>query len=216
MRDEERWYSDTKVDRAVESFRKNDFKAFSVSNKEESVSKIMDLIPDKARIGIGDSVTVEDIGLSDILIDEGYEVADNRKAKMSGLKGEEMNQVRKNQLTSDVFISSTNALTETGELINIDSTGQRVASMIFGPDQVIIIAGINKIVENVDKGIERVRNVAAPKNAKRLNKNVPCAQTGKCSNCKSEDRICKITTIQHRKPTRTDTTIIIIKEKLGY
>lgn len=215
MRDEEGWYSDTKVGRAVESFRRNDFKAFSVSSKEESVSKIMDLIPDKTRIGIGDSVTVEDIGLSDVLIDEGYEVADNRRAKMSGLEGEEMNQVRKNQLTSDVFISSANALTESGEL-NIDSTGQRVASMIFGPDQVIIVAGINKIVENVDRGIERVRNVAAPKNAKSLNKNVPCAQTGKCSKCKSEDRICKITTIQHRKPTRTDTTIIIIKEKLGY
>ena len=195
MREEERWYSNTKVDRAVKNLRKNNFKAFSVSNKEESVSKIMDLIPDNARIGIGDSITLEDIGLSDILIDEGYEVADNRKAKMKGLKDEEMNKVRKKQLNSDVFISSTNALTESGELINIDSTGQRVASMIFGPDQVIIVAGINKIVENVDKGIERVRNVAAPKNAKRLNKNVPCAQTGKCSNCQSEDRICKIITL---------------------
>jgi hypothetical protein len=117
---------------------------------------------------------------------------------------------------SDVLLTSTNAITETGQLVNIDHAGQRVAAMIFGPKKVIIIAGINKIVRDVDEALKRVKNVAAPMNAKRLNMNVPCAVTGTCTDCDSQDRMCNVTTIIERKPVHTRVIVMLLREELGY
>ncbi|HBA56184.1 MAG TPA: lactate utilization protein C, partial [Syntrophorhabdus aromaticivorans] len=110
-----------------------------------------------------------------------------------GLAKEEMNAIRLQQLTCDLFLSSANAITEHGDIVNIDGFGNRVSAMIFGPKKVIIIAGYNKIVPDVPAALDRIKRVAAPMNAKRLNLSLPCAETGHCHDCTSEERICRVT-----------------------
>jgi len=125
-------------------------------------------------------------------------------------------EVRRAHINSDVFITSTNAVTETGELVNIDGTGQRVAAMIFGPGRVVVVAGVNKITGDLEEGLWRASNVAAPMNARRLRSETPCVETGECDDCVAPGRICGITTIIHRRPSRTPFTVVLVGEKLGY
>ncbi|WP_245755151.1 lactate utilization protein [Pelosinus propionicus] len=118
--------------------------------------------------------------------------------------------------SADTFLCSTNALTEDGELYNIDGNGSRVAAMIYGPEQVIIVAGINKIVRNLEEAEKRVRNYAAPLDAKRLQKNTPCASLGYCVDCKSEERICNDFVVIKRQFTKGRIKVIIVGKQLGY
>ena len=119
-------------------------------------------------------------------------------------------------MSADLFLSSANAVTLKGELVNIDGIGNRVNSINFGPGKVLLVAGYNKIVEDVQGGIERIKNVSAPLNAKRLNIDVPCAKVGKCLDCNSPNRICRAIVIHERKPSLTDIFIILVGEELGY
>jgi len=118
-------------------------------------------------------------------------------------------------MNSDVYLTGTNALTIDGKLVNEDATGNRVASMIFGPRQVIVIAGINKIVKDVDSALERIEMHAAPMNSRRLKYPNPCAETGFCSDCSGERRICNIVTIMRKKPAQTEVTVIVVGEEMG-
>lgn len=122
----------------------------------------------------------------------------------------------KEMLTCDLFLTSTNALTLTGNLVNIDGTGNRAASMFFGPRKIIIIAGRNKIVGSIEEGLNRIKMYAAPANARRLNLSTPCASTGFCADCNSPERICRITTILERKPLLTDIHVLVVNEDLGF
>ena len=167
-------------------------------------------------VGLGGSVTLREIGVPHALKERGFKVADHWIARAKKASANEILELRRQQLNSDVFITSTNALTENGELVNIDGAGQRVAAMIFGPKKVVIVAGANKIVKDLEEGFYRARNIAAPINAKRLDRSTPCAVTGICSDCDSGDRICNVTTIIHRKPGITNATVIIVGEELGY
>jgi hypothetical protein len=119
-------------------------------------------------------------------------------------------------MTSDLFLGSVNAVTMNGELVNIDGAGNRVNATVFGPGKVILVAGYNKIVEDVQEAVKRVRNVAAPMNAKRLDVDVPCAKLGKCVDCSSPNRICRVVVIHERRPLLTDMLIILVGEELGY
>ena len=114
------------------------------------------------------------------------------------------------------YISSVNAITKDGKIINVDATGNRVASLIFGHEDVYIVAGKNKICEDYHSAIERIRNVAAPKNAIRLKLKTPCTRTGKCMDCNSQDRICNVETIISRNPNGTKIHIYLVDEELGY
>jgi hypothetical protein len=135
---------------------------------------------------------------------------------LTGLSKEETLALRKAQLTSDLFLSSSNAVTLDGELVNIDGIGNRVAAMSFGPAKVILVAGYNKIVENTEEAIRRVRQEATPPNSKRLNMDVPCAKLGVCVECQSPNRACRIIVIHERKPLLTDVLVILVGEELGY
>jgi len=210
------WYTKLIVDRTLEALRKNGFEAVYAPDKAEAVSRILEIVPSDALVGLGGSVTLREMGLPEALKARGNRVADHWEARENGASAEEVLEIRRAQLNSDAFITSTNAVTETGELINIDGGGQRVAAMIFGPKKVIIVAGTNKIARDLDEGLHRARNVAASMNAKRLNRRTPCAVTGACSDCDSEERICNVTTIIHRRSRSTDTTVILVGEKLGY
>jgi hypothetical protein len=119
-------------------------------------------------------------------------------------------------MTSDLFLSSVNAVTMNGELVNIDGMGNRVNATNFGPKQVILVAGYNKIVADVESAIKRIKNVTAPMNAARLNLDVPCAKLGKCVDCNSPNRMCRIVVIHEWKPTWTDILVILVREELGY
>ena len=216
MYEAKEWYHQLIVERTLKALMKNGFEALCVPDKEEAVSRILELVPGDALVGLGGSVTLREMGLPEALRNRGNEVADHWEARERGASAAEVLEVRRAQMNSDVFVTSTNAVTEAGELVNIDGGGQRVAAMIFGPRKVIVVAGANKIARDLEEGLHRARNVAAPMNAKRLNRRTPCAVTGACSDCESEERICNATTIIHRRPRNTETTVILVGEKLGY
>jgi L-lactate utilization protein LutB len=133
----------------------------------------------------------------------------------SDVSPEEKTQLRRDALQSDLFFSGTNAVTEKGQLVNLDSLGNRVAGITFGPKHVVIIVGRNKIVPTLDDAIDRIKCIAAPTNAKRLKKDTPCAKTGKCDDCNSPDRICNTWTITEKSKPVGRIRIVIINEDLG-
>lgn len=211
-----KWHLEKRVERTMVALRKNGFDATYIPKREGVLTKVLELVPSDALVGVTGSVTIRELGLVKILKRRGNEVADHWEAWNKKLAPEEVMKIRRLLANSDVLLTSTNALTETGHLVNIDHAGQRVAAMIFGPKKVIIIAGTNKIVRDEDEALKRIKNVAAPMNAKRLNMNVPCAVTGTCTDCDSPDRICNATTIIERKPVHTNIVVILLGEELGY
>lgn len=198
--------------KAVKALIKNGFDAIYVPTKEEAAKKAIDLVPPNASIGVGGSATVRELGIVDELKARGHVIFDHHLVSTV----EEKNRMRKGQLTCDVFFASTNALSLDGKLVNIDGTGNRVASMIFGPGHVVLIVGANKITDNLEQAMLRAKQVAAPMNAIRLNRKTPCATSGHCSDCLSEDRICNVTTIIEHKPTSSSFTVIVVGEEIGY
>jgi hypothetical protein len=213
MDPDKQWWIEEKAKRAIERLEAHDFKAIFVKSKEEAVEKIWKHVTPEQKVGVGGSVTIRELGILDRLEAQGNTLFNHWKP---GLSKEEVLSVRKSQMTSDLFLSSVNAVTLNGELVNIDGIGNRVNSVIFGPGKVILVAGYNKIVEDVQEAIKRIKNVAAPLNARRLNIDVPCAKAGKCVDCSSPNRICRAMVILERRPSLTDILIIIVGEELGF
>jgi hypothetical protein len=207
------WWIEEKAKKAIEKLVAHEFKAIYVKTKEEAVQEVWKHITPKQRIGVGGSLTIRGLGILEKLEAQGCTIYDHWKP---GLSKENILEIRKAQMTSDLFLSSANAITLNGELVNIDGKGNRVNSINFGPGKVILIAGYNKIVEDVQEGIKRIKNVAAPLNARRLNIDVPCAKVGKCVDCNSPNRICRVVMIHERRPFLTDIIIILVGEELGY
>ena len=207
------WWIEEKAKKAIEKLVAHDFKAIYMKKKEEAVQEIWKHITPKQKIGVGGSLTVRGLGILEKLEVEGYTIYDHWKP---GLSKEKILEIRKSQMTSDLFLSSSNALTLNGELVNIDGIGNRVNSINFGPGKVILVVGYNKIVEDVQEAIKRIKNVTAPLNARRLNMDVPCAKAGKCVDCNSPNRICRVIVIHERKPSLTDLHIILVGEELGF
>jgi hypothetical protein len=207
------WWIEERVKKTIEKLEAHDFKAIYMKTKEEAAQEILKSILPKQRIGVGGSLTIRGLGILEKLAAEGYTIFDHWKP---GLTKENILEIRKSQMTSDLFLSSSNAITLNGELVNIDGIGNRVNATNFGPGKVLLVAGYNKIVEDVQEAIRRVKNVAAPLNARRLNIDVPCAKVGKCVDCNSPNRICRVIVIHERKPSLTDILIILVGEELGY
>ena len=208
-----RWLIEERMKRTVERLRAHDFEALYVQTREEAVREILTRVTPPMSVGAGGSVTIRELGILDQLRAKGHTIFDHWAL---GLSKEETLKLRKAQLTSDIFLSSVNAITMNGELVNIDGAGNRVASTIFGPGKVILVAGYNKIVENVQEAISRVRNMATPPNARRLKIDVPCAKAGRCLDCDSPNRICRVIVIHERRPSLTNMVIILVGEELGY
>jgi L-lactate utilization protein LutB len=209
------WFNKNRVERTLEALDKNGFNSIYVPTKEEALKEILELIPKGKKIGVGGSMTVREIGLVDALNERGEQLDDIWVKKYSP---EEDLAIRMKHFGADVFLTSSNAVTEDGKLINIDGLGNRVAAMVFGPKKVIVVVGTNKIVKDVHQGIERIRNVAAPMNVMRFEGKTPCTQTGKCNldECKPPDRHCHVISIIEKRPMKTDTTVVLIGEKLGF
>lgn len=181
------------------------------NNAEEATKHLADQLSDRT-IGIGGSVTVEEMKLYDALVSHNdvywhMRLPENMDAM----------EVRKRANLSDYYISSVNGIAETGEIINIDNTGNRVSAISFGHDKVYLIIGENKIASSYEEALDRARNIAAPLNAKRLGVKTPCAIKGdKCYDCKSPQRICRNFSVLWEKPTGSEYEVILIHEKLGF
>ncbi len=197
----------------VKTFKTKNITVIPVENSKEACDKILKIIPEKASIGYGGSITLEQIGILDKIRQSDYLLYDRTKVTKYT---KESYQLGHSAQHADYFLSSSNAITEDGKIVNKDRTGNRVSSLIYGPDQVIIVVGKNKIVKNLDEALNRIKNIAAPLNAKRMKLNTPCVETGKCLDCPSPERICCNTVIIERqfKPDRM--TIILVNEDLGY
>lgn len=203
------WYNHTLGQRCIDSLNKKGFTACFVGTKEEAVETVLKEINPGYSVGVGGSVTVRELGLIETLQKKGHVVFDHWT---TNIPPEDRKTARKSQISSDVFLTGTNALTTNGELVNVDGSGNRVASMIFGPEKTIVVCGINKIVGSVDDGLKRIKEYAAPVNFKRLGIQTPC-QNGDCTNCQR----CKVTTIISSKPAgKLEFVIILIGEQLGY
>ncbi len=207
-----KWHNEKMIQRVIKSLESNFFDAAFFPDREALMDKILSYVRPKMKIGFGGSLTVRGLGIVERLKNENVVLLDHWKP---GLSKEEIGEIRFQQLTCDLFFSSANAITEKGEIINIDGFGNRTNSTTYGPKKVIIIAGYNKIVPDMNAGIDRIKNVAAPMNAKRLNLPLPCAETGHCHDCRSEARICRIISIMQRKPGGTDISVYLINEELG-
>jgi len=205
------WWLDKKVKKTLKALTENGFQTFLVATKGEALEKVLSLIPLNANVGIGGSITIREINLIEALRAKEHVIFEHWSQPE-----ENQVEVMRKQLTSDVFVASCNAVTEDGKLINVDNVGNRVASIIFGPKKVILIVGVNKIVKDLDEGLKRIKNIAAPANAKRRRAKTPCTVTGECADCNSPQRICRVTTIIERKPPLTDITVILVGESLGY
>ena len=163
-------------------------------------------------VGIGGSMTVQEMGLYDRLIGHNHVFWHAKTdAKKTG------DEIKKLANAADIYISSVNGLAETGEIINIDGACNRVSSICYGHKKVYFVVGENKIAKNYEDALYRARNIAAPKNAKRLGKRTPCAIKGdRCYDCNSPERICRVLSVWWEKPSQGEYEIVLIKEKLGY
>ena len=193
------------------NFEKRGFHFDYFETNEQAVDFILSLIPEKSSIGFGGSMTVMETGLLDAMQQKDYDLV--HRAIRSDIPATE---IYPRMYACDWYVSSANAITETGEIVNIDGRGNRVSAILDGPKKVVILCGVNKIVTDISAGIERTRNVASPKNCVRLNKKTPCAVTGKCENCNSPDTICKATVILHHPTTGTDVYVVVVNKDLGY
>jgi len=207
------WSHEQKCRKAVESLGKHGFVAQYCQTPQEAYDYIVSAAEDATSVGFGGSMTIAGLQVEAYLRDRGKEILNHSNHALSL---EERLAIMRRQLTCDLFLSGSNAVTLSGELINIDATGNRVASMFFGPRTVIVVAGRNKLVDgSAQDAIERVRNWATPPNAKRLNFKTPCATTGFCSDCNSPERLCRVTTIIDRKPRFTDVRVLVVNADLG-
>lgn len=181
------------------------------NTKEEAKKAILSEILPGEVVGIGGSMTIMEMKLHEALSDTGNTVYWHWL-----VEPEKRDEIRKKASEADVYLTSTNALTEAGELINIDGIGNRVSAMYYGPKKVIVVCGINKICSDYTSAIDRIKREACPQNAIRLGLKTPCAATGQCTDCLSPQRMCNITTIINHKPMAIDLNVYIVGESMGF
>ncbi|MDY6880335.1 MAG: lactate utilization protein [Thermodesulfobacteriota bacterium] len=207
------WLLEQRAEKAVKALKKNAFEALYVHDGDTACAEVLKLIPKEAEIGVGGSMTMRQIGVMEALEKQGNTIYDHWKP---GLTPEEVLKIRKAHLTCDVFLTSANAVTLDGMLVSTDGVGNRVGAMIFGPGKVIVVAGANKIVEDLQGALKRIKETATPQVVKDMGMDVPCAATGICSDCNSPMRACRATVILERKPLLSDIHVILVGRDLGF
>ena len=196
----------------IKNMAKKNMEGYYCATSAEAVEKALSLMPEGASVTWGGSMTLTECGLMDALKTANYELIDRDTAKTP----EDSRLMYAKQVMSDYYLMSSNAITIDGELLNIDGRANRVSCLCWGPQNVIIIAGMNKVCSDVESAVQRVRNFAAPPNCVRLNRNTPCTQTGKCGDCYSPDCICSQVLITRRSSTPNRIKVILVGEELGY
>ncbi len=202
-----------KIERTIKALSENNINGYFIKSKDDLISKIKDLVPKGSTVGAGGSMTLAESGVMELLKSGEYTFLDR---SVPGLSADDIKDIYRKSFAADAYFTSTNALTEKGEIYNVDGNGNRVAAMIYGPDKVIIICGVNKIVKTLDDAIQRNREMAAPANAKRLERKTPCATTGQCMDCKSPEKICRAFTTITSQGNKDRMHVLILNEAFGY
>lgn len=199
------------VEKTIENLNKRGFAVRYFPTAAEAAA-YLDAAIDHKSVGIGGAVTLQQMGI--------YEALSKHNQvywQWYAPEGVSREETYAKAATADVYLSSVNAIAETGELINIDGTGNRVASTLYGHQKVYLVAGVNKIAADYEAALWRARNIASPKNAQRLHKNTPCAQKGdKCYNCSSPDRICRGLVVLWEPMNCMETEVVLVGESLGF
>ena len=213
MDENKKFVLDKKIARTIENLNKNNMDAYYVQNSAEMLQKVGELLQDGNTVSVGGSMTLFETGLIEFLRNGNYNFLDRYK---DGLTPSGIKNIYRESFSADAYLASCNAITEKGEIYNVDGNGNRVAAMIYGPDSVLLVVGVNKIVKGIDEAVERNRRYAAPANAKRLNRDTPCASLGYCTDCSSPDRICSSYVVLRQQQIKGRIKVIIVGEDLGY
>lgn len=200
------------AEKLIPNLEKRNFEAYYCDNKKEALDKAISLIDKNGTISWGGSKTLKDLNLIEVLKENDYKLIDRDSASTP----EERNELMKQGLTANTFLTSSNAITEDGILVNIDGNGNRVAAMCYGPDSVIVIAGMNKLCKTVEDAVDRVHNVAAVKNAERFGLTKTGCSKGKCVNCLSDECMCSYIVKTRRSKVKGRIKIILVGEELGF
>jgi hypothetical protein len=212
---------EAEIKKTMKSLEARNLKAWFANNRLEATNIMLDLIPQDAIVGVGDSSTIRQIGIIKNLKDRGtkvinpYDIEDVIKDEKTYL---EFNFKRKVEaILCDVFLAGTNALTQDGRLLNIDATGNRVAGMLWGHPRVLLVVGRNKIVKDLDEAFHRLKNVIVPQHTRRRSGifSPPCVVRGKCHDCMGNNRACNVTVIIEGKPFQTEINVVIVDQDLG-
>lgn len=213
---------------AAKNLRKNNFDAAYYDSLEEGKKALLSLVQDGSIVAFGDSHTIFALNLEPSLKSKNctlipYTCAVNKTAFVNNMDGFDILgdeattlEILKSYMTADVFMLGANAITVTGEIVNIDGAGNRIAGSIFGPGRIIVVAGSNKIVPTMDVAMSRIRDVAAQMNNIKYDNELSCNKVGYCAECHTEERNCNVTAIYHKKPVASDFHVIIIGEELGF
>lgn len=205
-------YYENLADSIIEKFNKRGIEGYYCDNAEEALITAKRFLTPGCSISWGGSETLNEIGFFEEIKNSDYILYDRHAAKTP----EEKTAMYSKIVTADYYFMSSNAITLDGQLVNIDGLGNRVACLIAGPKNVIIIAGMNKIVTDVDTGMDRVRNMAAPPNCNRLGCKTPCSEIGRCTNCLVDDCICCEIVITRKSKVPGRIKVILVGEELGY
>ena len=204
---------DERTAKTMDNLKRHGFDVRFCQTVQEANQVIDSFVKPGAAVGFGGSMTIKEMETAAFLAPKAIEVIDHN---LPGQSAEKKAEMRRRELCCDVFLTSSNAVTEDGKLYNVDGAGNRIAAMTFGPGKVIVVCGVNKIVPDLDAAHERVLQIAAPLNNTRLETGNPCTRTGHCVDCQAEGRICRVTAVMDRRPMATDITIILVDQKLGY
>lgn len=197
----------------IENLNKNKMAGFYVDQQGSLISLLDELIKDGETVGCGDSMTLEQLGVFDHLRIRNIHFLDKFQPSLTG---KDKRELYLQNFRADTFVTGVNAITKKGELFNIDGNGSRVAPMLYGPGQVIVVAGVNKITDNLDEAIKRTRQIAAPLDAKRLGKSTPCAALGRCIDCSHKERFCNDFVLITGQFIKDRIKVIIVDQSLGY
>jgi L-lactate utilization protein LutB len=211
------------IEKTLNALRSNRMDAYYVETKEEAKALALSLIPEGSSCASGGSVTLAETGIVDALKEGKYTYIDRM---IPGLTQQQKEDAMRAAFSADVYLASANAITEDGELYNVDGNSNRVAALLYSAKSVVIVAGVNKLVKNLDEAVLRVKTIAAPKNAKRLSCETPCAKLGHCislernggmtDGCKTPGRICANFTVMAYQRHVSRVKVILVGEELGY
>ena len=201
------------IEKTIKALEKNNMNGYFIKSKEELIEKLNELVKKDSVVACGGSQTLFETGIIDFLRSGEFNFLDRYK---EGLSSSDIKDIYIKSFSSDVYFTSTNAITENGELYNVDGNGNRVAAMLYGPEKVIVICGKNKIVKDIESAINRNKFISAPANAKRLHINTPCKVSGECMDCNSNDRICCEYTVIKRQRNKDRIHVMFLNEDFGY
>ena len=212
MSDPKQKYYEKRAQVLLKNLTGRGFEAYYCADKAQARAKALELIPEGASVGWGGCASAEQIGLVDAVRKGNYTAIDRDTATPP----QERVKIMKQCLSADVFLTGANALSLDGQMVNIDGNGNRVAAIVYGPDSVLVIAGMNKVCDTLDAAVTRARTIAAPMNKQRFDSKTPCEVTASCADCKSDGCICNQILITRNCRPAGRIKVILVGEELGF